>query len=70
MQGTWVWFLVQEDSTAKEPVQQEKPLQWETHTPQLDSSLHSLASTEKAQAEQWRPSAVQKQTNKMMYPHT
>ena len=57
MPGTWVWALVQEDSTclgAAKPCAitteacgpgtcdaQEKPLQWEAHTPQLESSSYS-----------------------------
>ena len=52
-QVTWVWSLVQGDSTchrATEPVyhtcqahalQQKKPLQWEAPAPQLESSPHS-----------------------------
>ena len=39
--------------------QQEKPLQWEVHTTQLESSPHSLQ-LEKAWAQQWRPSTVKK----------
>ena len=75
MQGTWVWSIVQEDSTchgATEPVcrnywspstraQQEKTLQWEAHAPQLESSLWS-PQLEKVHAQQKRPSTVNKYT--------
>ena len=71
MQGTWVWSLVLEDSTwcgTTKPVfhsywvcalQQEKPLQWETHSPQGESS-HQSWKLEKAHMQQWRPRAVKK----------
>ena len=79
MQRTWIWSLIQEDSTCHRAttchkywacvlrllmaghaiacaLQQEKPLQWEAHAPQLECSLHSLP-LEKAYVRQWRPNA-------------
>ena len=38
-------------------LQQEKPVQWEAHAPQLESSPH-LLQLEKAYVQQWRPSAA------------
>ena len=43
---------------------QEKPPQWEACAPQLESSPHS-PQLEKACAQQWRPSTVKIQTNKL-----
>lgn len=43
--------------------QQEKPLQWEPCTPQLESNPHS-SQLEKACSQQWRPNYVSKWINK------
>ena len=79
MQGTWVWSLVQEDSTccgATKPLYHnywtctllpvlcnEKPPQWEAHAPQLESSPHSLQ-LEKPCVQQQRPRVAKCKINK------
>ena len=69
MQGAWVQSLLLEDSTccrSTKPahyracaLQQEKPPQWEAHTPQLENSL-CLPQLEKALTQKWRLSAIKK----------
>ena len=61
VQGTQLWSLLREDSICCRAtkttghncwacaLQQEKPLQWEAHTPQLDSSSHTATKTQHSQ---------------------
>ena len=51
-------------------LEQEKPLQWEPCTPQLESKLH-LLQLEKARSQQWRSSVAINEYNyfKMKYMH-
>ena len=84
MQGSQVWFLVWEDSTGRraakptchhywvcalEPMLcNEKPVQWEACTPQLDSSPCSLH-LDNACTRQWRPSAAKNKWNEHTLIH-
>ena len=80
MQGTLVRSLVQEYPTCRgasmivcnnywahalgATLCNKRPLQWETHTPQLERSPFS-PELEKARAPQWRPSATNNNENKI-----